>query len=173
MRAARFAVGRHSRRREGSGFKALKSVGWQWRKTRRTDPARVERRWPVLSAATLLTLATGSRAEDAQALNRVAGAAESGAGAQSHHERVSSWLVDAEPSSDEGRDAAARAAAARTVAAPAGGREGRPPPRNPKPAPVSPSWEKAMMTARRAQARAIRTFRVCLINAEQDGILPA
>ena len=24
-----------------SGFNALKSVGWQWRKTRRTDPARV------------------------------------------------------------------------------------------------------------------------------------
>ena len=48
-----------------TGFKALKSVGWQWRKTRRTDPARVERHWLALSAATLLTLAFGSRAEDA------------------------------------------------------------------------------------------------------------
>ena len=51
-----------------TGFKALKSLGWQWQKTRRTDPARVERHWLVLSAATLLTLATGSRVEDAQAL---------------------------------------------------------------------------------------------------------
>ena len=57
-----------------TGFKALKSVGWQWRKTRRTDPARVERRWLDLSAATLLTLAFGSRAEDAHALKRSPGA---------------------------------------------------------------------------------------------------
>ena len=28
-----------------TGFKALKSVGWQWQKTRRTAPARVERHW--------------------------------------------------------------------------------------------------------------------------------
>ena len=42
-------------------FKALKSVGWQWRKTRRRNPARVERHWPVLAAATLLTLAAGNR----------------------------------------------------------------------------------------------------------------
>ena len=53
-----------------TGFKALKSVGWQWQKTRRTAPARVERHWLVLSVATLLTLATGSRVEDAQALKR-------------------------------------------------------------------------------------------------------
>ena len=45
-------------------------MGWQWQKTRRTDPARVERHWLVLSVATLLTLATGSRVEDAQALKR-------------------------------------------------------------------------------------------------------
>ena len=51
-----------------TGFNALKSVGWQWRKTRRTDPARVDRRWLVLSVATLLTLAFGSRVKDAQAL---------------------------------------------------------------------------------------------------------
>ena len=90
MRAARFAVCRHSRRREGSGFKALKSVGWQWRKTRRTDPARVERRWPVLSAATLLTLATGSRAEDAQALNRVPGALRAPLSAAPERNRITS-----------------------------------------------------------------------------------
>ena len=43
------------------GFKALKSVGWQWQKTRRTDPGRVSRHWLVLSVATLLALAYGTR----------------------------------------------------------------------------------------------------------------
>ena len=47
------------------GFKALKSQGWQWQKTRRTDPARISRHWFVLSVATLLTLAYGTRVEDA------------------------------------------------------------------------------------------------------------
>ena len=47
------------------GFKAVKSLGWQWHKTRRTDPARISRHWFVLSVATLLTLAYGTRVEDA------------------------------------------------------------------------------------------------------------
>ena len=47
------------------GFKALKSVGWQWNKTQRTDPTRVSRHWLVLSVATLLALAYGTRVEDA------------------------------------------------------------------------------------------------------------
>ena len=47
------------------GFKAVKSLGWQWQKTRRTDPARISRHWLVLSVATLLTLAYGTRVEDA------------------------------------------------------------------------------------------------------------
>ena len=34
------------------GFKALKSLGWQWQKTRRTDPERISRHWLVLSVAT-------------------------------------------------------------------------------------------------------------------------
>ena len=48
------------------GFKALKSLGWQWDKTRRTDPTRISRHWLVLSVATLLALAYGTRVEDAQ-----------------------------------------------------------------------------------------------------------
>ncbi len=48
------------------GFKALKSLGWKWDKTRRTDPTRVSRHWLVLSVATLLVLAYGTRVEDAQ-----------------------------------------------------------------------------------------------------------
>ena len=48
-----------------TGFKALKSIGWKWDKTRRTDPARVSRHWLVLSVATLLALAYGTRVEDA------------------------------------------------------------------------------------------------------------
>ena len=54
-----------------TGFKALKSVGWQWQKTRRTDPARAERHWLVLAVATLLSLAYGTREEDAEALGRL------------------------------------------------------------------------------------------------------
>ena len=49
------------------GFKAIKSLGWQWHKTRRTDPTRISRHWLVLSVATLLALAYGTRVEDANA----------------------------------------------------------------------------------------------------------
>lgn len=48
------------------GFKVLKSVGWDWEHTRRTDPKRIGRHWLVLAVATLWTLATGTRAEDAE-----------------------------------------------------------------------------------------------------------
>ena len=46
-------------------------MGWQRRRTRRRDPERVERHWLVLSISTLYALAYGSRAEDAEALNRL------------------------------------------------------------------------------------------------------
>ena len=51
-----------------AGFKAIKSVGWQWHKTRRTEPQRVSRHWLVLSVATLWVLAYGTRVEDASEL---------------------------------------------------------------------------------------------------------
>jgi Transposase DDE domain len=51
------------------GFKALKSLGWHWDKTRRTDPSRVARHWLVLAVATVLTLATATRIEDATLLD--------------------------------------------------------------------------------------------------------
>ena len=70
-----------------TGFKALKSVGWHRRKTRRTDPARVERNRPVLAAATL-TLAAGSRVEDAQALKKSPGALRSPPKAAPERRRV-------------------------------------------------------------------------------------
>lgn len=47
------------------GFKVLKSVGWQWQRTRRTDPARVARYWLILAVATFWVLAYGTRVEDA------------------------------------------------------------------------------------------------------------
>ena len=50
------------------GFKTLKSLGWQWQKTRRQDPGRVSRHWLVLSVATLWALAYGTRVEDANDL---------------------------------------------------------------------------------------------------------
>jgi hypothetical protein len=52
------------------GFRALKSLGWQWERTRRTDPVRMARHWLVLAVATLWTLATGTRDEDAERLGR-------------------------------------------------------------------------------------------------------
>ena len=73
-----------------TGFKALKSVGWQWQKTRRTDPARVERHWLVLSVATLLTLAFGSRVEDAHALKRSPGALRAPPKAAPERNRIAS-----------------------------------------------------------------------------------
>jgi len=47
------------------GFRVLKSVGWQWQRTRRTDPARVARYWLILAVATLWVMAYGTRVEDA------------------------------------------------------------------------------------------------------------
>ena len=51
------------------GFKALKSLGWHWHQTRRTDPERIARHWLVLAVATVLTLATATRLEDADLLD--------------------------------------------------------------------------------------------------------
>lgn len=48
------------------GFRALKSMGWQWQRTRRTDPERVARYWLILAVATWWVLAYGTRVEDAQ-----------------------------------------------------------------------------------------------------------
>lgn len=47
------------------GFRALKSLGWHWERMRRTHADRVARHWLVLAVATLLTLAYGTRVEDA------------------------------------------------------------------------------------------------------------
>src|SRR3954447_4012528 len=49
------------------GFRALKGLGWQWQRSRRTDPARVARHWLVLAVASLTALAHGTRVEDAHA----------------------------------------------------------------------------------------------------------
>ena len=66
------------------GFKALKSLGWKWDQTRRTDPTRVSRHWLVLSVATLLALAygKGGRRPGPPDSKQPAGAAQ-GAGSQS------------------------------------------------------------------------------------------
>jgi hypothetical protein len=50
-----------------SGFRVLKSMGWQWERTQRTGGARVARHWLVLAVATLWTVAVGTRVEEAQA----------------------------------------------------------------------------------------------------------
>src|SRR3954452_12725495 len=48
------------------GFRALKGLGWQWQRSRRTDPARGARHWLVLAVASLAALAHGTRVEDAR-----------------------------------------------------------------------------------------------------------
>ena len=47
------------------GFRGLKRGGWQWGRTRRTDPVRVARHLLALAAATLLAVAYGPRREEA------------------------------------------------------------------------------------------------------------
>ena len=47
------------------GFRALKRLGWQWERMRRSDADRVARHWLVLAVATLLNEAYGTRVEDA------------------------------------------------------------------------------------------------------------
>jgi hypothetical protein len=49
------------------GFRVIKSVGFQWQHTRRSDPTREARHWLVLAIAVLLTQAVGTRVEDALA----------------------------------------------------------------------------------------------------------
>jgi hypothetical protein len=47
------------------GFRALKSFGWHWERTRRTDPERIARHWLAMAVATLVDLAVGTRLEEA------------------------------------------------------------------------------------------------------------
>ncbi|MGH2486816.1 MAG: transposase [Ktedonobacterales bacterium] len=48
------------------GFKDLKRDGWQWQRTRTTDPERAGRCWLVLAVATLWVVGVGGHAEDTQ-----------------------------------------------------------------------------------------------------------
>ena len=50
------------------GFRAMKGLGFHWERTRRTDPQRAERHLLVVAVAMLLTVAVGTRAEDAARL---------------------------------------------------------------------------------------------------------
>ena len=43
-----------------SSYRDLKSDGWQWHKTRLTEPARAERLWLAMAVATLWTVTMGS-----------------------------------------------------------------------------------------------------------------
>lgn len=46
------------------GFKLTKREGWQWQRTRMSDPQRVARLWLVLAVATLWVVTLGSQAEE-------------------------------------------------------------------------------------------------------------
>ena len=47
------------------GFRVLKSMGWEWERTQRRLPMRVAWHWLVLTLATIIALAAGTRAEEA------------------------------------------------------------------------------------------------------------
>lgn len=47
------------------GFKVLKSGGWQWQKTRMTDPDRAARLWAAMALATLWLVEAGGAAQQA------------------------------------------------------------------------------------------------------------
>jgi len=47
------------------GFRALKSLGWHWERTRRSDPDRIGRHWLALAVATWFDLAAGTRLAEA------------------------------------------------------------------------------------------------------------
>lgn len=49
------------------GFKLTKRGGWQWQRTRMTDPGRAARLWLVVAVATLWLVSVGGVAEDARA----------------------------------------------------------------------------------------------------------
>jgi hypothetical protein len=49
------------------GFRVLKSLGWQWQRSRITDPLRGERLWLALAVATVWTLAYDTWVEDQRA----------------------------------------------------------------------------------------------------------
>jgi len=54
------------------GFRCLKSVGWDWEKTRRTDPERVARHWLAMAVATAWAAVTGSGGEAEEEARRQA-----------------------------------------------------------------------------------------------------
>ena len=46
------------------GFKITKRGGWQWQRTRMTDPQRAARLWLAVAVATVWLLSVGGLAED-------------------------------------------------------------------------------------------------------------
>jgi len=51
------------------GFRCLKSAGWDWEKTQRTDSHRVARHWLAMAVATAWVTLVGSDQEDAETLS--------------------------------------------------------------------------------------------------------
>jgi hypothetical protein len=47
------------------GFKVTKRAGWQWQRTRMSDPARASRLWLAVAVATLWLLSVGGEADEA------------------------------------------------------------------------------------------------------------
>jgi len=46
------------------GFRTIKRGGWQWQRTRMTDPSRASRLWLAIAVATLWLLSVGGEADE-------------------------------------------------------------------------------------------------------------
>jgi hypothetical protein len=60
------------------GFKVIKREGWQWQRTRMTDPGRAERLWLALAVTTLWLVAVGGESDQSIAVETVARLAKAG-----------------------------------------------------------------------------------------------
>ena len=74
------------------GFKLTKRGGWQWQRTRMTDPGRAARLWLVVAVATLWLVSVGGVAEDARAPGTVLDLTAL-VGAQRRQRRATRWRL--------------------------------------------------------------------------------
>ena len=74
------------------GFKLTKRGGWQWQRTRMTDPGRAARLWLVVAVAPLWLVSVGGVAEDALAPGTVLDLTALG-GAQRRQRRATRWRL--------------------------------------------------------------------------------
>src|SRR3954467_8763914 len=123
------------------GFRALKGLGWQWQRSRRTDPARVARHWLVLGGGRLTAPAPRTPVEDAHGGGpggRPPGRGPAGACPAVRPPARPARASGAHPPTPDRPDAAGHPVAAPPARARAAGARPLAPPPPPAPAPPPP-----------------------------------